>query len=489
MSPLKMITIFGITTMGMAMAFFAGENLRGEAAWKDFKKEWEAKGTTFDYLKSVPPTVPSEKNFAHTPLLKPLLEHQWNATSTEVIQHPPKKKTARATQLMAMKDVPPSFGQWRLGKRADLVQWQQFFRKQKDWPHPENAGAPGADILHALKKYDAELNELATAMRERPACRFDIQYEATFGALLPHLTVLRSAARGTTLRALAHLSEGQTDDALADVQLTLNLSECLATEPMLISQLVRIAIQEMALQLIWEGLADGKWQAKHLAALEKNLASIKMLAGFGRAMNLERNAANFMFVNMLENGKPIWNQVEALGGDIPKGGLNMAPKGWLYQNLVNLNRMHLTYTHNLIDAKSGRVHPGVALKFDEAVNNMKRSPFNILSALLMPSLYKVAQRTGASQSSVDLALLSVQLEQHKIKHGSYPRKLSVLKGAAPKDPYSGKAYQYRVTDGRYSLYGLGWNGKNDSGKVPVNAKRANLEKGDIVWRLPAPERK
>jgi len=473
---------------GLALVIAAVGNISGKTSWENFKKEWEAKGVSFDYHESFPPAVPSNKNFAHTPLLKPLLEHEWSADGTELIKNPPKDATARANKLMAMKGDPPSYGRWMVGQRVNLVKWQQFFRDQKDWPHPEQPRSPGADILHALKKHEPELAELAAAMRERPQCRFDNQYKATFSMPLPHLSVLRNAARGTTLRALAHLAEKEPDTALANLQLTLHLGECLATEPTLISQLVRVSIHEMALQVIWEGLVDNRWQVEHLIAIEKKLASIQMLAAFDDAMTWERNAANFFFADLLKKDKNVWKQLDPLTDEPPQDGLDftgLVPNGFLFYNLVNLNRMHLNFSHEFIDAKAGRIYPKVADKFDEAVNNIKKKPFYILSAILLPSLDKLAQRAGVSQTSVDLALLAVRLEQHLVKHKSYPKTLATLPGKQPKDPYSGKAYRYRLEGQRYTLHGLGWNAKDDGGKVETrrgDATHPDFQNGDIVWQ-------
>ena len=60
--------------VGLAILIYAGENLRGKAAWEKFKKDWEAKGEVFDYKQIVPKPVPTEKNFAHTPMLKALFD-------------------------------------------------------------------------------------------------------------------------------------------------------------------------------------------------------------------------------------------------------------------------------------------------------------------------------------------------------------------------------------------------------------------------------
>ena len=66
------VAIFGLILMSSCAQF----NAQGKAAWDDFKKEWEAKGEVFDYKQVIPKPIPSEKNFAHIPLLKPLLEYK-----------------------------------------------------------------------------------------------------------------------------------------------------------------------------------------------------------------------------------------------------------------------------------------------------------------------------------------------------------------------------------------------------------------------------
>lgn len=478
---------FGIAfagLIGLALLLYSGEKLRGESAWKAFKQKWEAKGVSFNFRDSIPPAVPTEKNFAHTPLLKSLPFQESNTGNTNAAKDP----AQRATQLMALEGEPPSLGQWRLGKRVDLGKWQKYFQSQKDWPQPAEAGKPGADILHALKKHEKEFTELASAMRERPRCRFDLQYEETFHMKMPHLQVIRNAARGSVLRSLAHLAEDQPDEALMDLELTLHLSECLAHEPVLISQLVRIVIQEMALQILWEGLAEQQWKAKHLSTLEPQLAAINTLAGFETAMTLERNGANHLMDQMLESDESVWKQIEALGGEIPNAWLRLAPKGWVYQNLVNLNRMHLDYTHKLIDSKARRVYSKVAGEFERAVNEMKPGPYNLLPSLFLPALNTIASRVGASQSSVDLALLAVRLEQHRLQHDTFPKALSELQGTQPNDLFSGKAYSYHPNDGRYELRGVGWNNKDDQGNVVIKkyGNEVQLTDGDLVWKYPKP---
>ena len=68
--------LFGFLVLITLVALaWAVENWRGYHAWKKYRQEWEAKGEVFEMAKLIPPGVPEEKNFAMTPLLKPLLQY------------------------------------------------------------------------------------------------------------------------------------------------------------------------------------------------------------------------------------------------------------------------------------------------------------------------------------------------------------------------------------------------------------------------------
>ena len=75
------------------------------------------------------------------------------------------------------------------------------------------------------------------------------------------------------LRAIAELQNGESEKALNDVKLSLRLADSVHTEPFLISHLVRIAILQMTLQPVYEGLAEHKWSDEQLACSMRNWRS------------------------------------------------------------------------------------------------------------------------------------------------------------------------------------------------------------------------
>ena len=67
----------------------------------------------------------------------------------------------------------------------------------------------------------------------------------------------------------------------------LRLSDSIRTEPFLISHLVRIAIVNIALQPIWEGLVAHQWSDAQLAELDSELAKLDFLPDYELAMRGE----------------------------------------------------------------------------------------------------------------------------------------------------------------------------------------------------------
>ena len=473
--------IFFVGMIGLIILIYCAEDLRGRAAWENFKKEWEAKGEVFDYKQIIPKEIPSEKNFAHIPLLKPLYQYQWNKDLSEATPVDQKSFDQAANLLKLDSNEDTKLDGWALGQSVDLKPWQKIFREKEGWPHPEEPRKPAADILTALEKYKATLAELTQAAKDRPLCRFDIKYEAHFAALVPHLlSPIKNFTKNYTLRSLAHLANDDPEAALADIRMGFFLAESIREEPLLISQLVRLACLQITLQPVWEGLKEKQWNAEQLADLEKQLAAIKLLKGYQISIVGEREMANLAINQMAINPKVFNLMVE---NEADKIGLT--PEGWLRHNQKRLNEMHINFSQQLIDPRARRIHPDISVAFNKELDARIRRKFpiyDVLSGLLLPGIDKSAMRVGSAQTAVDHARIACLMELHHLEHKNYPEKLTDLKQALPLDPYSGKPYIYKMgQESRYQLYGIGWNQKDDGGTVIKNGNRPDSEKGDLVW--------
>ena len=63
-----------------------------------------------------------------------------------------------------------------------------------------------------------------------------------------------------------------------------------------------------------------------------------------------------------------------------------------------------------------------------------------------------------------MALVAVDLAEYRTKQGTYPEALSALGQPVLDDPFSGGKIHYEKTNGGFTLYSVGINGKDDGGK-------------------------
>ena len=515
-SKLKILLAIITALAGLCIIAYVVENIRGKWAWVAFREDLEARGEKLDYRQWIPAPIPSEKNFAHTPLLKPLFETEYDEDFGTFTPADPEKHEQAERLLQGLLDFEdlPEFIRWPDGQRVDLAAFQKIFRKEgpspppakldkrledmlealgvsaddkagppRIWPHPAKPGKPAEDILLALGVFAEDMAELTRAAKERPLCRFDIKYEVLLSAKMPHGSVLRNAIAVYTLRALAHLAADDVEAAFSDVAMGLFLADCTSSEPMLISQQMRISAHYLVLQAAWEGLASQKWNAHQLATLEKRLAGIDLLEDFHRSQLGERDMFNGELEKIRKNAD-IWKFNRAI---VDRSWWQ--PTGWFDQNQLRYNEHYMRFIRRGIDLETRTIKLSVAVEQTKFIDEMSRShPYNQFILLAILELSSVTPLFGDGQTKADLARIACLIELHKLRNGKYPSKLSEVQSPLPlpTDPYSGKPYIYSVAPGpgeRYQLYGVGWNQEDDGGRIFLHEDGGiESKKGDLAWR-------
>ena len=513
----------------LIVLFYAEEDWRGWHAWNQFKTEWEAKGEKFDFKDFVPPPVPDEQNFAMTLVVASCYERVLDKNGNRVLP-----QNINVVNRLAMNiyrenedsDTKPSSGSWQKAQICDLKNWQEYYRHPKtnsanrnaamtnEFPVAPQPQAPAADVLLALSKYDSVIEELRQAS-QRPYAWFPIDYDnkCTAAILLPHLSSLKNCSRVLQLRALANLEEGQSTKALADVNLSLYLANSMRTEPFLISHLVRVAMFQITLQPVYEGLAKHQWSEEQLAALDAELAKLDFLADCKFAMRGERASHNALIDYVRhaheksESGSILgfaafsswqfdYEEDSSFWTRLPRilEGLSLAvgPSGWYNQTKLRLSR-DTQNSLNLLDDKAKIFPPNALQKADEiSASEMKRwNPCNILVRLLSSGSETLSRKFALAQTSVDLARTAIALERYQLARGNYPESLDALApqfiAKVPHDVIGGQPLKYRrEADGQFVLYSVGWNEKDDGGVVviPKGSSQPKLDEGDWVWRYP-----
>jgi hypothetical protein len=502
--------LFGIACLATLIAlFYAEEDWRGWHAWNQFKHEWEAKGEHFNMASVAPAPVPDDQNFALTPIA---FTSYGQLLTRDGKRIPHEQRDTNFVERIKMEiahyDGWPTngTGNWQESTVSDLRVWQNYYRalaaKTNEFSVPSQPQSPAADVLFALSKYDSVIEELREASR-LPCSRFPLNYDSESPAAiwLPHLAVLKRCSQALQLRSIAELQNGQPEKALADVKLALQLTDKIRTEPFLISHLVRIAMLQIMLQPVWEGLAEHRWSDEQLVALDAELAKLDFLADYKLSMRgemglqggemdrLRRHPEQVQDLGGISNGEG-----EVMNPLLPgKFAARLIPTGWFYQNQYRCARMMVEFYLPLADVNQEIISPTLTYRADAAVEAVvkHRNPYNILERMLLPALGNAVKKFASAQASVGLARVAIALERYHLAHGEYPESLAVLSPQfivkLPHDIINGQPLHYRSTsDGQFVLYSVGWNETDDGGEVGLHKSGAvDIQKGDWVWRYPA----
>jgi hypothetical protein len=319
--------------------------------------------------------------------------------------------------------------------------------------------------------------------------------------LQPHLARMKATSMYLSLHADAALKTGDRATALEDLHLLFRLLKSNRSEPTLISQLVRIAMLQIGLQPVWEGLADRQWTEADLSVIEGELGKLDFLADYGFAMRGERACCNLWGVDYISKAgisgldelfRPSTpGEAAELEKMMGSALFRLVPAGWFDQNKLSLCRLHEHYLLPVVDLQERVVSPALVQQSQSAMDSLRPRPYDALSRMFLPGVAGCAGKFARAQNSVDLARLACALERYRLANGQFPEALEALAPKfiekLPHDVINGQPLKYhRTDDGQFVLYSVGWNQTDDGGQVALTKSgNADMNKGDWVWRYPA----
>ena len=477
---------------------YAEENWRGQRAWTAYHRVLLAKGVDFNWRALAPPPVPDRDNFAATPFFAALFDFvpgthtprnmaAYNRTAGFGQTGEPYTEQRRADPLPAM----------FYRRRTDLGEGLALFRKTKhsppEQPPPRESAsdrtATAAAVCETLAKYNPVLDELRAASR-RPQARYKFSYdeENTWQMPQPHLPVLKRVSRVLVLRASAELALRNTAAAADDTHLIISLADSIREEPFRSSQWARYAMLANARQIIWEGLADHRWSDEQLAQFQARLRELVLVGAIQKPLRLEQAAINKLFGDL--HGKPIivksWRFGPGLGNSVLPYFLWLMPGGWMLQEQVSYDEFFEDKLLPAVDSEALRVHAG--LLHDSRHTGSALWNHRLLSGVLLQPAESLLTGAALAQSGRNQAILACALERYRLANGHFPESLDALIpqfiAEIPGDVITGTPLKYhRSEEHQFQLYSVGWNEKDDGGKMvmTLDGKAPNVTEGDWVW--------
>ena len=295
-------------------------------------------------------------------------------------------------------------------------------------------------------------------MADRGGPVYPLDFSKGFEIELPHLRQMRSGARVLHASAVLNGMNGDYDEAVGEIIAGMKLGAALAQEPILISQLVRIAIY-MIMSSAVQNSFDGSDLSPELTR--------RLFAHLEQAYHRGEFAGSFAGESYL--GRKTFSAIRA--GD----------RRWLPEG-SDLEADEEAYVKAM-----KRVLSGAQLPYHEAVRDLDQIQTDIqnlpqtlpCTRELIPALTRACVAQARHEVHIDLIQIGILVEQYKAREGYYPDTLdgiaSSFGGSVPVDPFSGEKYRYRPLGSVFVLYSIGRNRRDDRGTH-------DYKKGDIVWR-------
>lgn len=340
------------------------------------------------------------------------------------------------------------------------------------------------EVLRAMEKFLRE-NEKAIALFMQAAtyeqCVFIEDYSDGPAIELPHLSKLRGAVRRLYIEAEYSSQMGARDRAARAIVAAISVPRALDHEHLLISQLVRIAL-------------DGVNAVSFARVVGSTSLTNDQLLEVGELLDID--LARECFVRGLEGETVIFDDlVHSMVAD-PKRFAQVAPD-LDYEELVDIRSLPLLSLWVAINRSDGLrfmnesikvlslPYPDMMVRAQEVEALTEEfSSFSKLVAIICPSINRAVEAHVRDATHLELMRAIVAIELYRNQADALPSALDEnvfgIYETAPMDLFSGKDLIYKQSGSGYTMYSVGSNLRDDGG-VDLGTSKEQRENGD--WFL------
>jgi hypothetical protein len=355
-----------------------------------------------------------------------------------------------------------------------------------DWPIRSGELAREEKVFFRtlVSDNEAALEELRADLRFEIS-RFPVDWSLGFGALLPHLSKVKDLVLLFRAEALVHAAQDQPDLAVKSLVDGLALARSLDLEPLLISQLVRIACLSIMISALEDLLSRHGLPEAQLQELSVALQRAESQTPFTRGLVGELCMGSEVFrvrpaelaVYLGESGMDSpWVRVAyplyALTG--------LRERDFLFY----LRTMRQMIEVSELPVATGLVRGREYQKETERLIASRK--LLIFSRMLLPSLNKASMRAAENEARLRCAGTALGLERYRRLHGEQlPDELASLAGAflasVPADPFDDQPLRYRKLDRGYVIYSVGPDLTDDGGLEKKSSRHGLRPPGDVTF--------
>jgi len=458
------------------------------AATEAYIAELKAKGEPMELAEVIPSRLPPEKNSAPQFLVATSLF----ATNENVLT---------TNWPIGMRGVAPGKAQ---------VLWRQDFIR--DWGMTNSWG----DLALALDANKEAFNRLL-AITNSSMFDFGLQYEQRFEMRITNFVVEKKTAQRLAAKTFNDLRLRQAGAAAENIRVMLVLVGGTSDERTAISQLVRIAIAQIACGATWEFLQSSNLTDGQLVELQADWSRPEFIRAMANVLPLEREGAVTTIGKWRGSLKEILRYAELSKsvsetlGHFPEEE-NLFEKvdkfrkiflwryWWSYPDELRYLKGHQVLTDTMRQIATNGVFRDALSNQDAELERLgisklnssfdtiftgKTDYHNLMSESVV-SLTRLSHKVMSVEAAREAAITAIALKRYQLKHGNFPADLTALVpefvSAIPRDPVDGQPLRYRRNaDGTFLLYSVGENGKDDGGDPSLEK---GVQSSSFYWQNP-----
>lgn len=330
--------------------------------------------------------------------------------------------------------------------RDELPPWSEEGWPELGEPVPEKWAPAVRELLEVNAEAIAFFHEGARL----PEARYEADFTHGFAVLIPHAGRLREGARLFSFAAVWHASQGEWEEAASSIETLFAIGRSLREEPILISQLTRIAISSIGCDAIQRVLAAGDVSPEFLvrvqAVLEREARDALMMR---RGLEGELAFGIHAFELVKRDPKAIAEFDDGMDTFADALGWGYWFSGFLARDEI----LFLDIMTDFLDAYGDPLPERLdsipsGAEIDRRVDDA--FPASIVSGIMIPTMGRVIESEAIALARARAVLTLVAAERFRLDRERLPRDLEELTPdyfeQLPSDPFTGAPFGVRMEE-------------------------------------------
>lgn len=334
----------------------------------------------------------------------------------------------------------------------------------------------------------ADLLRLTHRAARRERCVFIRNWNSSDPAriLFPEFATMRQCMRLLAAESLLMAYDGKPLEAVRNLAEGFQIARHAASEPILISYLVGVAVDAITLrgmQIVLYMAGDRPEVAEAIAkTVEKSWQPLSLVPALRGEVGFQ-----MQLIEMLRKEGPSGLaalQATTSGEETPPRPDHLPtanPRAW--NAIVDANGLLMLGNMRKMIAVADHPFPEadpVVRAANQAATQGKDSS-TALSAIIMPTFSEIVAKRAQIEAMADVTRASAAVLAYRGRHGEFPRTLAEVLSPVPTDAFDGKPLRYRQEGAGFVVYSVGRDSTFDGG-----TPNQKPDKSAVLFRYPRP---